>query len=795
MKDSVRHRLALSTFKRTTLIIALLLTTIFSGLLQNSDASANSYSASKEQDCSWLNTAPGNIYGEDGYVTHVILEPMNRSNQFDVQPGQQSIQVRVKGSISLCAEHANRQGQGYISRTSQALRQIRERDSGRLSSPDIGFGWYNKARGDRVKLYSETVGWLNVNNLRQGNNFLCFTHASESTVNPVWTSPTDPNCYNININFVQSWSVSQEQAYIQRVAPGDTTSNIGGKLGPMINAAPGQHYKFVYQWINNGPDATSRTVNIGRTYAYPGAATIDQQSFASAGAGVPRNGNVYFGMSGHTGVIQQTDVGSSFCMQTYVAPRAWNNNGRNSGTPLCVNVPYNYTLIPSIDVPSDVVEAGAKIPNITPRVSNTGATKTRPNIDWVVTRIIVPAGGSISQSQVETGAEPCVHFRSGSGNNNDCTSVKNGQREFPSGGPTTITEGILSGETVDDLEAGQRVCYATSLRPYSTDPGGSRWRHSAAQCMTVGKKPKLQIHGGDLSVGKYFDGQTAPTTASIVDTGISEKQTGTYGSWIEYGILASGAITGSASASGLSGSGRPNAQNSWSDLTFANTNTSACPFGCYNQANTMGMMPNIIAEFPVSATTPVAPSSSSIDALNGVYRGSGTIRLLAGELPAGRTVVINAPSARVIIESNGGDNSLRYANGPYTSINDLPQLIIIADRIDIRDSVERVDGWLIAKSNGTQGSSGIVDTCAFNDNYNAALTSETCGTQLTINGPVMAEKLWLRRTAGSGTGPQDSGNPAEIINLRADTYLWATARSEADGRARTVKQTDVAPRF
>ncbi|MCY1541411.1 hypothetical protein D9M68_771020 [compost metagenome] len=58
----------------------------------------------------------------------------------------------------------------------------------------------------------------------------------------------------------------------------------------------------------------------------------------------------------------------------------------------------------------------------------------------------------------------------------------------------------------------------------------------------------------------------------------------------------------------------------------------------------------------------------------------------------------------------------------------------------------------------------------------------------------MAKKLYLTRTSGSGTATE-SGEPGEILNLRADAYLWAIGRSGGLGSVQTIKTSELAPRF
>jgi hypothetical protein len=118
--------------------------------------------------------------------------------------------------------------------------------------------------------------------------------------------------------------------------------------------------------------------------------------------------------------------------------------------------------------------------------------------------------------------------------------------------------------------------------------------------------------------------------------------------------------------------------------------------------------------------------------------------------------------------------------------------VIIAKNINIADvvganTVTNIDAWLIAQG-------GTINTCSDVDK-DANLSTDICKDKLTVNGPVMTDKLYLRRTAGSGTGA-NSGDPAEVFNLPASAYLWSiTQASKSKSNVQTVYSTELPPRF
>ena len=114
----------------------------------------------------------------------------------------------------------------------------------------------------------------------------------------------------------------------------------------------------------------------------------------------------------------------------------------------------------------------------------------------------------------------------------------------------------------------------------------------------------------------------------------------------------------------------------------------------------------------------------------------------------------------------------------------------IAGTINIRGAassgaVSQIDAWLIASS--------TINTC-YDAGAMTALTTNVCATPLLINGPVMTANLLLWRTAGAGSGAS-SGDPAEVINLRPDAYLWGVYQNSKSGRLETTYERELPPRF
>lgn len=496
---------------------------------------------------------------------------------------------------------------------------------------------------------------------------------------------------------------------------------------------------------------------------------------------------------------------------------------------------YDYKLTTSVKPLNQyAVEVNSYVSGITPSISSASYTATSPSwlwffnvygkihtkskvTKWQVSKLIVEPNNSVpTLPNQNSTSDPCTYYKS---------QGFYGCEPFSSGSNTVFKKddnptNVLSGSnpllslnyTVGDYEAGTRICFAFSVYLSQSDPnnssssagGGDQWNNSAVNgvrpevpCLIVVKKPKVQIWGGDLSVGKAADSSSV-ASISKVETSTSVKNISgfhTFGSWVEYGIFATGLIKGMASGSAFAGatglaSAASTATCSYSTLSFTNAGNSFCTESTTkgNYANTQ-IIPDVVASFPSAGRTistgTLSPNSLTPES-NGVYIGTrtGNLTLTQSELSPGKSVILKVSGTVTI---TGNQTYKNDNNGvKYTSISQLPQLLIIANNINIVDSVTNVDAWLIAKN-------GSINTCS-SVAVGAPLSANLCSNPLSINGPIMAKKLYLRRTAGSSVAAK-SGDPAEILNLRADAYLWAFARATSSGSVQTVYTTELPPRF
>lgn len=506
---------------------------------------------------------------------------------------------------------------------------------------------------------------------------------------------------------------------------------------------------------------------------------------------------------------------------------------------------FDYILTAGVKPLNDRVEVNSIIQNITPTLSSDSWTKYNNSsfystivngvpynthtktkaTKWQISRLTIPPNnpvpslkntspGVIGSDDNPSALDPQAYFAAAG-----WESIKTGVAVFKKDGKLLKS---VSGDnpfapfndTVDDLPAGTKVCFAFSVKSASSDPGynsfelDDTWNHSALnsdgygietsspiqQCVIVVKKPKVQVWGGDLSVGKTYGNSAGNANASISTT-TSVKPFGTFGSWDEYGIFATKTIFGMASGAAFNGGlGITDVSGEvcdFSKLTFTNAEVATCSSdtekGNYNSHRAI---PDVAASFaggdsnfvPSAVAQGVQPVS---DLASGIYTSNGNVTLSLSTLLPGKSIILKVHGTVNIIGNQTYSPNNNGVN--YTGISQLPQLVIIADDdINISGNVTQIDAWLIAKAK--------INTC-IEGGETTPLTANMCSDLLTVNGPVMAQRLFLRRTAGSGTDAANSGDPAEIFNLRADTYLWSFARATSSGRIQTVYTTELPSRL
>lgn len=385
---------------------------------------------------------------------------------------------------------------------------------------------------------------------------------------------------------------------------------------------------------------------------------------------------------------------------------------------------------------------------------------------------------------------------------------------------------------------------------------GSRWHLSSPSCFTVVKRPTLSALGGDLYAPGGIIGVTTKR-GSAVGGGVSLFGSWSeYG--LISGTSnddSKGEIKGFASGASLWGGGSSDntltRECHFSSMTFANNS-------CGDASKELGKVPvnvaassypgNLADQIRTRYTDPknnsaktnaykindaggcvydpdsnsyvesrTDPNSKFICLPGGAKYMHATAEvayiasdrnycMIKGDTNNSRTAVIEADNTLVIGTNNVYGNTRSTGNGiipgtgcykeSYSNISEIPQSIYIAKTIILKDTVQRMESWLIAEN---------IYTCDPRSGYKAAnnasdplnkntINSSNCNQPLFVNGPVIAKNLYLYRTGG-GNGGASNATPSEIFYLGPEAYLWSYNQAQRYSQATTTYQREVAPRY
>lgn len=433
---------------------------------------------------------------------------------------------------------------------------------------------------------------------------------------------------------------------------------------------------------------------------------------------------------------------------------------------LTIRPSATYNLKPQIDLSKTGAVMRGETYQVKGLVTNNGGTASA-NTNWQVTRMIYAPGVTPPPSApADGGANPCVAFSGYKGGT--CQSFSTGKSNFAVGGPATLS---TSDETAN-ADMGAKICYATSVNT-PTPLEIPAWRHSALSCVTIGKKPKINIIGGDVRTGDDID---------VSNTSIGSPARW-YGSWVEYGAFANGDNMGGRFGSGATLRNGPATLGikATNPLTFANTlasNPSGVMMPGQFGDGTLGksnLQSTILALLP-------AQTSGFQSNLGGISNDGrydvGSVSVKGNNIT--HSLVINS-SATVTISDD-----ITYSNS--TNPSALPQVIIIAKSIKIAQNVKHIDAWLLTPSDY-----GTFTTCDI-AGAPSSLRTSNCNNQLQVNGPVVGKAGAFHRTAGSDS-ESEAGKPAETFSLPTSAYIWQYAQAAKQGGLRTVQITELPPRY
>ncbi len=311
-----------------------------------------------------------------------------------------------------------------------------------------------------------------------------------------------------------------------------------------------------------------------------------------------------------------------------------------------------------------------------------------------------------------------------------------------------------------DASRGARICVSWQILSSPT-PDITVNTTIRVTCFPIVRTPYAHIWGNDLRTGSGFGTQTNRSSGAWGTVDASGA------SWVEYAITAPNNVVSLASQTGArDGSAAP--QTSWSGLTFSNV---ATPYGRFTPAASMGKIPDVAGAVAVARDRGVpinrtVTGNTTASALPGVIGGSPDM----GNFD--RSVAVTATGTITI------DRDINYRSNALGNAGDIPQLILVADTINIAPGVRNIDAWLIARN--------TLNTCS---GVPESARGTSCNTPLRINGAVMAGQLQLNRTY------TNNSEAAEVMNLRGDAYIWAHRISQSGGTWQTVYTQEMPPRY
>ena len=579
--------------------------------------------------------------------------------------------------------------------------------------------------------------------------------------------------------------------------PEDWSLSAGAKIKPTADPTPfgalpdgrtlegaiGQSFTWELWLRNNGPTAMTTTgasyVGVREGYSDPnwnnnwGLGRFPSVKDQSARNGP---GGFLFGswyspgppQRFETYTIRPEDVGNTLCQFMAAYPRASSNHSWIESPRACVYVPYNYSLTPTITVDRTSVESDTTPINVSTTVDHSG-TPTH-DTQWKIVKLLYnsrdpdPTGSGSGRSN----NTPCAHFAGALNCDDNWWNSTPSPIKF-TGDTTQSTVTELGG----DFDFETRVCYAAAVSRPTYDPADPAWAYSDLRCVLAAKRPKVQFWGADVRAGgRVATSRTATGGADPV----------MYGSWAEYGLMGSDQVdssSGGALSSGPAGIPVPGSQLDYNQLTFANTPNFG-NFGTIPATVLPPLLTDTTGAVGVGGTRSVADLSAGGGVINRWSTGGLTIS--GGTVPAGKTVVVRSTGTVII------DGNINYAGGG--AVNQLSQMVIIARNIIITRNVTEVNAWLVAQA---PGAGGTLSTCEAVSGGWLNFDVNACNQPLRVNGPVVTDRLYLRRTFGSENASLNM--PAEVINLRPDTYLWGHHMARSTGSIKTGYLRELPPRF
>lgn len=508
--------------------------------------------------------------------------------------------------------------------------------------------------------------------------------------------------------------------------------------------------------------------------------------------------------------VTQNDVSNYVCGRVAWLPHTPDDGGWGHSTAACAYIPYHYPgcpegdpsctpnnctmrgdcpggtpvkrgVKPSVSAQPATVEAGGTA-TFTYNLNNAGPTKSK-DLHYQAYTFILRSGAGLPDNSPRTVAYPMSWGAVGCGGRHvGWGDYRDGKCAGGISGNTVVYPGkdvkMTRQYQVADLGAerwlaqpGDKICSYLALDQrwnVYNDVDSRTFVASNIACVTITKKPSLQLIGSDSYAKEGFTG--SDVRENMV-SGTDKR-----GSYSQYGLL-----TDKVGVTNFGSAGYTTADSGFSQLacklSYANIN------GVQGNCDVLkGLWPANLFKNPLStpsstnATSLLSGSSVDLSSLSGSYKmtSSGSLKI-SGDLGKGQHITIFAEQADVTIASNID----AYA-GPYHKLSDIPSFTIKAKNIKVEPQVKRIAGTYVAR--------GRFESCKDAQKKTPALgVNGACQHKLKINGAIVSEKSPIfRRTFGAGNMPEDDqwdtkkiSSTAEWINYTPN--LWLTTSNGSSG--------------
>ncbi|MBI3983860.1 hypothetical protein HY346_01020 [Candidatus Microgenomates bacterium] len=301
------------------------------------------------------------------------------------------------------------------------------------------------------------------------------------------------------------------------------------------------------------------------------------------------------------------------------------------------------------------------------------------------------------------------------------------------------------------------ICFTAYARPHTPTDAEDE---TAPLCFPIElpTEPFVSTGGGDVHAGAQFGQAPCFNPAD--------------GSGRVYGNIDA---TGSKSAYVVSAGGSINEFGSADSLTTKNLTFGRSPEGYYGTICRQDLAADLLASGSVTigdATYTIPPA--------GITRRRGNVTISGGMVPVGNSRVL-VVDGDVLITGN-----ISYEQSGYSATT-IPSLGIYATgNIHIHHNVGEIYGIYVAGSvldphSSPNYADGIINTCqdtitprnsdVLGVTPSPAISTDagSCSTQLVVNGALVAQNIFFRRTGGDTN--QSGSEPAEYINLLPQILL------------------------